>query len=460
VTAVPARPAPAVLPALGERVLAFTRALRAAGVPVALSDGLDAQRAVAAVDLLDRAQLRAALAATTVTSPSHRLAFDRLFDLYFPPRAGVGDDTAPRDVAALLADLARAVRDGDDAAVDRLAVEAVAAHGGLANPDGTTGWFAYRVYRQVQTGGVLRRALSEGGVGDDTLADRLARDAVERRVRRFREQVEAEVRRRVAATRGVEEAARAVVRPLPEDLDFFRVGADEQREMRRAVRVLARRLAARTAARRRRSRRGGPDARRTLRRALSTGGVPVEVVHRRPAPHRPDMVLLCDVSGSVAAFARFTLLFCHELQGQSARVRSFAFIDRVDEVTMLFAGADPAAAADRLAQSADLVELDGHSDYGHAFAGFVARYPDAVTPRTTVLVLGDARNNYRAPQTAALAEIRRRARQVLWLNPEPAAHWGSGDSIAPQYAAFVDDMVECRNLRQLAAFIAGLVRHP
>jgi uncharacterized protein len=452
--------------AFSERVLELVRALRATGVPVAVSDGLDAQRASAVVDLLDRAQLREALAATVVKTPTHRPAFDVLFDLYFPPRPGAGGadsedgrlrDPAGRPIEGFLAELIRALRADDRVALERLAREAVAAYGGIENPDGTTGWFAYRVFRQIQTGGVLRRALSEAGIGDDSLPDRVARDAFEDQLRRFREAVEAEVRQRMAEERGLEAALLANRRTLPEDVDFFRVSADEQLAMRRAVRVLARRLAARLAARRRRARHGRLDARRTMRKALATGGVPLDITLRRPPPHRPDLVLLCDVSGSVAAFARFTLMFVHALQGQFSRVRSFAFIDTVDEVTKLFADGDFASAAERLNSSAEVVWLDGHSDYGNAFATFAARWSDAVTPRTTVLVLGDARNNYRAPQTAVLADLRRKARKLYWLNPEPAAHWGSGDSIAPDYAAVVDDMVECRNLRQVAAFVESLV---
>jgi len=250
--------------------------------------------------------------------------------------------------------------------------------------------------------------------------------------------------------------ARTAVRPLPEDVDFFRVSNDEQVTMSRAVRPLARKLASRLAIKRRRARDGRLDVRRTVRHSMSTGGVPIDPHFRARRIHRPELVLLCDVSGSVAAFARFTLLLCHALQGSFSRVRSFAFIDTVDEVTRLFEGGDFGAAMSRLSTEADLVWLDGHSDYGHAFEAFAHRYGDAVTPRTTVLVLGDARNNYRAANTAVLRELRRNARHVYWLNPEPVAHWGTGDSIALDYAAAVDGMIECRNLRQLADFVESL----
>jgi uncharacterized protein with von Willebrand factor type A (vWA) domain len=444
-------------------VLDLTRALRDAGIPVAVSDGLDALRVAGIVDLADRGQLREGLAAALVKSAGHRPAFDLLFDVFFPARTGAAVQPAdaepsaagrPRDVGDFLADLAARVLDGDDAAMAALALEAVDGYGRVDQLDGSVGWFGYRVWRTINLAGLLRRVMESAP--DDALANRLARDDAELRLQRFREAVDNELRRRLAESRGPQDVARRAVRSLPEDVDFFRVSADDEADMRRAVRPLARRLATRLAVRRRRARGGAIDVRRTVRHSLSTGGVPLDLHHRARRASRPELVLLCDISGSVAAFSRFTLMFCHALQGQFSRVRSFAFIDTVDEVTALFEHGDFSAAMRRMATEADVVWLDGHSDYGHALSAFHARYLDAVTPRTTVLVLGDARNNYRAANTWVLRELGRRARRVYFLNPEPTQHWGSGDSVAQDYATAVDGMVECRNLRQLAEFVETL----
>ena len=236
-------------------------------------------------------------------------------------------------------------------------------------------------------------------------------------------------------------------------MDFFSITADEQAHMRKAVRPLARKLATRLAVKRKRARDGTFDVRKTLRRALGTGGVPIDPAFRSKKIHRPELILICDVSGSVAAFAKFTLMFTHALQGQFSRVRSFAFIDTVDEVTDLFADGDFASGMARMTEEADLVWLDGHSDYGHAFEVFVQRYGNTITARSTVLVLGDARNNYRAANVWALSDIARRAKRTFWLNPEPAPQWDSGDSVASEYGAACDQMVECRSLAQLAEFV-------
>ncbi len=445
--------------ALADRVTDLLHGLRRAQVDLPLSAHVDALRVAGAVDLADRRQLREGLAAATLTAAGQRPTFDTLFDLHFPPRRGGADVLgADRDIKELLADLVAAVQDGDDAAIGGLAQEAVDAYGGVENRDGSVSWFAYRVMRQFSTGGLLRRLMAAAELDEgDALAARLVRDGYARRLDDFTASIEAEIRRRTAEQRGVEETSRRAVETLPEDVDFFRIGRDDEAAMRRAVRPLARRLATRLAMRRRIARRGALEPRKTFRRALASGGVPVDLAFRPRQAHKPELVLLCDVSGSVAAFSRFTLLFCHALQGTlSSRVRSFAFIDAVDEVTGYFHDADPADAARRMVTEASLVWLDGHSDYGHAFETFRARHLDALTPRTTLVVLGDARNNYRAPAVGALDALRRRARSVYWLNPEPASQWGSGDSVAPRYGAHVDAMHECRNLRQLAAFVESL----
>jgi uncharacterized protein with von Willebrand factor type A (vWA) domain len=168
-------------------------------------------------------------------------------------------------------------------------------------------------------------------------------------------------------------------------------------------------------------------------------------------------VVLCDVSGSVAGFAHFTLMLAYALREQFTKVRAFAFIDTVDEVTGFFTpGGDVADALARMSAEADLVWFDGHSDYGHSIAEFAKRYPDAVGPRTSLLILGDARNNYRATGIPALRSLVQKSRHAYWLNPEPRAYWGSGDSATPQYSEVVE-MVEVRNAVQLEDFVQRLL---
>jgi uncharacterized protein len=292
--------------------------------------------------------------------------------------------------------------------------------------------------------------------GDEELSpldERLYRDQFEARLRAFQQEAEADIRRRAAAQRGPEQVARRSTRPPVEELDFFHLTAEDQGQLRAAIQPLARKLASRVAVKRRQGKHGRLDVRRTVRRSLSTGGVPFEPAFKPRRPHKPELFVICDVSGSVASFARFTLLLVHTLQEQFSKVRSFAFIDTLDEVTALFEGGDPNEAIRRMMLEAELVWLDGHSDYGHSLERFHAEHARDVTPRSTVLILGDARNNYRQANTWVLQDLAKRARRVFWLNPEPVQFWDTGDSIASSYARYVEDMVEVRNLKQLAAFV-------
>jgi uncharacterized protein with von Willebrand factor type A (vWA) domain len=430
----------------------FVGELRAAGLPVSLTENVDAMQAVVHVPLDDRDALRVAMAATLVKRPEHRPAFDAVFDAFFsipPGWAGddAGDDDAGADLSALLD---AALQSGDDEALRRVARLAVARLAGMESGRGVRGSaYVFQTLRLLDLDGALARLLSGAGW--------LERDDLAAGATRVREEVESEVRRKLVAERGPAAVARSVRRPLPEDVDFLHASRDDLAALHRSLRPLARRMAARLARRRRQGRHGRLDFRRTLRRSLSTGGVPADPKFRRPHPHKPEIVVLADVSGSVATFARFTLQLVHALAGEFSAVRTFVFIDGIDEVTRLFTGTDDLAEAlTRVHEEADVIAADGHSDYGRALASFWSRWGREIGPRSSVVVLGDARNNYHAANAWVLGELRRRARRVWWLDPEPRSYWDTGDSIVSEYGAFCDGVFECRNLRQLEAFVSQI----
>jgi uncharacterized protein len=452
----------------------FAGALRDAGVPAGTSEVLDATRVLGAIDLLDRPQLRAGLAAALVKRPVHRPTFDLLFDLWWPPAVGDPVDLTERrddgsgdeagepgepDLDALRNELRRLLLEGDDEALRRFARLAVAELGHAGAQPGRQSWFTYRVLRALSPETLIASMLDALLAGEPRggLAEQVARQQVQERIAALRAYVEAEVRRRGAEERDRDQVARSALPPLADQVDFLRAQREELAAMRRTVHPLARRLASRLAARRRLGRKGRLDVRRTVRASLGTGGVPVETHHRPRRVHKPELVILCDVSGSVAGFAHFTLMLTAALREQFSRVRAFAFIDTCDEVTRLFGpGADLVDSVRRLARDADLVAYDGHSDYGNALRVFVDRFPDAVGPKTSLLVLGDARTNYRDPGIALLKGLVERSRHAYWLNPEPRREWGSGDSMAYRYAEVVE-MVECRNVAQLTDFVGRLL---
>ena len=468
-------------------VAGFVAELRAAGIPVSLTENLDAVEALRHIPLGDRDAVKYALAATMVKADAHWKVFETVFDVYFAYRGSEyrlghepDDDEGEELVSGLLgvpggeaggamealsadqlAEMAyRALRDGDRALLAAIARAAVLRYAGMepGRPVGGT-YYLYRTLRQLDLDALLGRLMdADGGGGDGgELDERLAREDYEARIDALRKQVEAEIRRRLVADRGAEAVARTVRKPLPDDIEFMHATREELVALRRAIAPLTRKLAVRLARKRRRGRRGPLDFRATVRASLSAGGVPIEPVFKPPRPSKPEIMVVADISGSVAAFARFTLQLVYSLGSQFSRVRAWAFIDGIDEVTDYLKGADDIGAAiHRINTEADVIWVDGHSDYGHALESFWGRWGHQVEGRTTVLVLGDARNNYHASGAWVLAELARRARHVYWLDPEPRAYWDTGDSIIGQYAPHCDGVHECRNLKQLERFVEQL----
>jgi uncharacterized protein with von Willebrand factor type A (vWA) domain len=322
-------------------------------------------------------------------------------------------------------------------------------------------YYLYRTLRNLDLEGVVERMMEDAreqrGGELTQLEERLERDEFESRADALRKEVEAEIRRRLVADRGVEAMAKTLRKPLPEDVDFMHASREEMVNLRKALQPLTRKLAVRLARKRRHGRKGPLDFRSTVRHSLSYGGVPAELKFRYPRPAKPEIFVVADISGSVAAFARFTLQLVYAISGQFSKVRSFVFIDGVDEVTRFFEGnEDINQAVHRVNTEADVVWVDGHSDYGHAFEAFWERWGKEIGPKTTVILLGDARNNYHASQSWVVKEMQHRARHVYWLNPEPRSYWDTGDSIVSEYGIHTDGVYECRNLRQLERFVEVL----
>jgi uncharacterized protein with von Willebrand factor type A (vWA) domain len=446
---------------------AFVAELRFIGIPIALSDGMDALRALAVVPLGDREHVRAALLATLVKRQEHVASFNVVFDVFFGGRAG--EETVTGSPLAALTDdelaplLVRTLASGDETLIRILAKEAVARFGGFQPGRPVAGtYYVLRTLRSLDLGAmeselraVSARELDAGRL--DPLGKRLADDKTARLIDFTRKEVEAEVRALVARDRGAAVLARTLRKPLPENLDFLNASAEDIAAMRRTMAPLARRLASRLK-RRRRGRGGALDFRATIRRSMGHGGVPAELKFRAAKPAKPELVVVADISGSVASFAGFTLQLLYALHGQFSRVRSFVFVDGITEVTELLAGArdltDFAAAVN---ERTGMLWIDGHSDYGHALRVLADRWGSELRRRTSVIILGDARNNYHAAQASALSELRARVRGVYWLNPEPVSGWDTGDSIISEYAPHCDQVRECRTLAQLERFIEELV---
>ena len=470
----------------------FIVELRNAGLPVSLTENLDAMHAISHIPLEDREAFKYALGATLVKNNAHWRSFETVFEVYFSLRgseysiteggdgniddflqqmqdaqmqgegnggAGGMDSLTPEELMSILLN---ALMNGDQAMMRALARQAVQRFAGMepGRPVGGT-YYLYRTLRNLDLDGMLEKMMeaSKKDVGGELtkLEQRLETDEYNSRIEQFKQEVEAEIRRKLVADRGAEAMAKTLRKPLPEDVEFMHASRDEMQNLKKSLQPLTRKLAARLARKRRHGRKGPLDFRNTVRHSLAYGGVPAEPKFKYPRPAKPELIVIADISGSVAAFARFTLMLVYAISNQFSKVRAFVFIDGIDEVTDYFKKTeDITEAIHRINTEADVIWVDGHSDYGHAFEVFWDKWGKEINPKSTVLLLGDARNNYHAAQAWVIKEIRQKARHVYWLNPEPRSYWNTGDSIVGEYGAHTDGVYECRNLRQLEAFVEKL----
>jgi uncharacterized protein len=463
----------------------FVAELRAIGLPVSVSENIDAMAAVLAMPITDRAELKSALGATLVKDHDHYHAFELVFDLFFGDRradvsaqsdeavgvSGAEGENAVANgpgaagiVATLNATglddlLFRALLAGDQLLIRTVVSEAVTRYAEIEPGRAVAGmYYLYRTMRWLDTDRLLDRLLA---IDNQAALSPLERDlAGERRrgqVAGIRTEVEAEIRRRLVADRGAAAVAVTLRAPLPDDVDFLSASAEQMAAIRQTVQLLGRKLAARLARKRRHRSRSALDFRRTVRQSLANGGVPADLAFRKPHPAKPEIMLIADVSSSVSRFASFTLQLAYSIKSEFSRVRTFAFTDGIEEITSVLDSApDIAAVARHINSRPGMVRLDGHSDYGMVLENFWDQWGPQIKARTSVIILGDGRNNYHASRAEVLRSIRQRARHLYWLNPEPAHTWDTGDSAISEYAKYCDEVVECRNLRQLKEFVEAL----
>jgi uncharacterized protein len=463
-----------------ERIHRFADELRARGVPVSMVERLDAMRAARIAELDRPDGLRTALRATLVKSGDHLAVFEEVFDLYFEPggahRASQADaaDAKPR------LDLEHAVRsvlrDGSEELTRQIAEQAVEDYVKFEPGRPVAGVF----YELAALAGLrldelvaqqLAQAAADiagsdgsgasGGSGGldepgQHLRFELERTQTTTRAELLRGQVRRAIRELLVADRGADAVAKTLRQPLTADIDISRAGRAQLAEVVRVMIPIQHKLAT-TVMRKRRSRTDLIDVRATLRASMATGGVPVRVVHRKPRPTKPHLYVLADMSGSVANFAAFTVTLVEAMSQLFSRLRTFAFISNVAEVTDTFRqvrGPEQAIAAMRDYVRAD--ELGSSTDYGRALRQFHATVGQELEHRATVLIFGDARGNYRPAEEATLAKIARRAGSVYWLNPERRAQWDSGDSLMSAYEPHCTAAVTCQTLNDLRGFIEQL----
>ncbi|QXW00009.1 MULTISPECIES: VWA domain-containing protein [Rhodococcus] len=441
--------------------------LRNIGLPVSVSEHIDAVRVLRHIDLANRTAVKFALASVLVKNNAHESAFSTVFDIYFGVRhAGVSNESATKstpledveeaELRQLL--LGALEREAQPTLLLRLiAAEMISRHAGMQPGRAVAGtYYVFRTLRAVDPNRLLAELIARDCANiDDRLLNRLRRDTFQQRVTTFEQEIEAEIRNFLVADRGADAIAKTLRRPLPEDVEFLTASSKLIEELQPVITPMSRKLTDRLARHGRRS--GALDIRRTVRRSMSVGGTPIEPVFRRPRLAKPELYVLADISGSVATFAAFALQLTYALRSEFSRVRSFVFTDGLDEVTSILAESDTiSSATQRINEEGLGVWLNGHSDYGNALDTFWQRFGDQINSRSIVLILGDARTNYHAARTGIVGDIRRRAADVFWLNPESKTMWDTGDSIIGQYREHCSGVFECRNIKQLGAFVDQL----
>jgi uncharacterized protein len=476
--------------------------LRNAGVGVSVGEHLDAAMALARIPLANKEIVRSTLQCALVKRAEHVDAFNLLFELHFSgtrpsdpaPLAGLSDadlDAALR--AALVSGDAAALRQLADAYVRRFAalepgapvagVFAMIAVAEAANLDGIRAELAAAATAAAgqadQAGqdgdGGGSGAGAGGGYGGGgsggsgpaggwstrswAIRNRLDRADADRVVDAFRAELQAAIRRALVADRGAHAVSRTMRVKLAQDVNIATASAAEQEAIAASIGPLAHQLSKILAQREFRKRR--LSIRRTLHLAMGTGGVPFRIATEPAPPPKPEIVVLCDVSGSVATFSRFTLNLLIALDSRLSRLRAFSFVDGLAEITELVAEARSAGRQLGQAEAArGAVRWNGSSDYGHVLREFARDYSRQFTRRTVLLVVGDARTNYLDPAAAALAEIGERVGKLYWLNPEPSRYWNQGDSVMAGYAPWCAQVRECSTLRQIAEFVQSLAIGP
>jgi uncharacterized protein with von Willebrand factor type A (vWA) domain len=459
-----------------ERILEFIGDLRRAELRISTAEALDALAASAEVGLIDRETFKATLATTLVKEARDHETFDRIFNLYFLDLEALGEGLkkalGPEDPK--LQDQLDRLIDEENLDLDELTELLMRGQGSemeMAIRSGSqnaglerlmyflqVGFFSRRISDQFDWSAIERdiekimHALEAHGLDPGLLAR--IRNYLELRLEAFRRMIRQHVQRELE--RRAYRAGERLTREVLADKPLFALTPDEVAQMKNVVAKLARRIKDALALRQRQEQKGRIDTRRTTRKSLSYGGIPMEIFLRRRHREKPKLVTICDVSDSVRNASRFMLQLVWSLQECFSRVRSYVFVSEIAEVTQAFS-TYPVERAIEWALKGAPVDYHCRSDFGYAFNRFATTELESLDRKTTILLLGDARNNYNDPQAWALRQIRERVKGIIWLNPEGQWGWGIGDSVMPLYTPACDIVRECRTIGQLGEVVDNLV---
>lgn len=454
------------------RMVQFIRALRAAGVRISLSESQDAMYGVDAVGAVNRDHFRSTLKATLVKEGRDQSTFDYFFPLFFgnntPPMENIPDNLSPQEQQMLqdalqslsgnmqaLKDLLRQLLEGRPFSQQQL--NQMAQQSGLNQGSEMyqRQWFERRMNRQAGMQQLqemieqLLQELREMGMSDQALGE--LREQIQQNAQGLSDQISNFVGKSLA-----EQMAQQEPQPKPDlmDVPFTQLGQNEVEAIRDEIRRLAARLRSRASLRQKRSHSGTLDVRKVMRHNMRYGGVPVELKYHTKQV-KPRLVLICDVSTSMRYCAEFLLTLVYELQDVVAKTDSFIFIDDLVDISMTFEEKQPQEAVSQVLSE----NPPGYysTDLGNSLKTFQRDHMGKVGSKTTVIILGDGRNNYNNPRLDIASDMERRSRRVIWFCPEPPSMWGTGDSDMHQYAPLSSGVYKVSNLRELAGAVDAIL---
>ncbi len=469
-----------------QKVIEFTNLLRKSGIRVSVAEAIDAFNALDELSLDDREVFRDAMRSAMVKRGDEIATYDELFDLFWSGfydnlKGAFGDMEGELgemgiDLEQLLSQLAEMMQDMDgDLDLGELAkalltqdlsqlenmIRQAAEQAGTQRIENMlqVGFFSRRTTEQLGMEGAaqelegLAERMRAQGMGDEAIAQmqeliRKLMETVRRAVRNFTE------RELQQQNHNYMEKFR---REMLTEKSFYHLTEDEIARMREVVARLAQRIKNILSIRKKRLKRGKLDLHQTLRRNMARGGIPFEVVYKTRRKDRPKLVIMCDVSSSVANVSRFMLQFMYSLQEAFTKIRCYVFVAELGEVTDVFHDGDVSSAVEKALDGGDVINVYTRSNFGYAFHEFWKNHLSSVDNKTTVIILGDARNNYNDARAWCIRDIQNKAKNLVWLNPESPSAWGFGDSVMDRYMPYCDVVEECRNLRQLSKVVDQIV---
>jgi len=469
-----------------KKIIEFTNLLRKSGIRVSVAEGIDAFNALDELSLDDRDVFRDALRSAMVKRGDEIATYDELFDLYWSGfydnlKNSFGDMEGDLgemgiDLEQLLAQLAEMMENMDgDLDLGELAkalltqdlsqlenmIRQAAEQAGTDRIENMlqVGFFSRRTTEQLGMEGAqqelegLAERMRAQGMGEEAIAQmqeliKKLMETVRRSVRNFTE------RELQQQNHNYMEKFR---REMLTEKSFYHLTEDEIAKMREVVTRLAQRIKNILSIRKKRLKRGKLDLHQTLRRNMARGGIPFEVVYKTRRKDRPKLVIMCDVSSSVANVSRFMLQFMYSLQEAFTKIRCYVFVAELGEVTDVFHDRDVSTAVEKALDGGDVINVYTRSNFGFAFHEFWKNHLSSIDNKTTVIILGDARNNYNDARAWCIRDIQNKAKNLVWLNPESPSAWGFGDSVMDRYMPYCDVVEECRNLRQLSKVVDQIV---